>query len=127
MVPKANSMEEMKSPEFAEKMKNGPVMIVTVRPNGKWAMGMPLFLWFVYSLLVGLFAAYITSHALPVGAHYLAVFRFIGATSFMGYALAYMPISIWYGRKWSSTIKMMFDGLIYALLTAGIFGWLWPR
>jgi len=25
------------------------------------------------------------------------------------------------------TIKEMIDGLVYALLTAGTFGWLWPR
>jgi hypothetical protein len=25
------------------------------------------------------------------------------------------------------TIKEVIDGLIYALLTAGTFGWLWPR
>jgi hypothetical protein len=25
------------------------------------------------------------------------------------------------------TIKETVDGLIYALLTAGAFGWLWPR
>jgi hypothetical protein len=25
------------------------------------------------------------------------------------------------------TIKEVFDGLIFALLTAGTFGWLWPR
>lgn len=34
--------------------------------------------------------------------------------------------SIWYSRKWSSTLKSMFDGLVYGLLTAGVFGWLWP-
>ena len=127
MMPRASSSQEMKSTEFKDKINKGPVMIVTVRPNGQWQMGMPLLLWFVYSLVVGFFAAYIASHALPVGAHYLAVFRFIGASAFMGYAFAYMPMSIWYGRAWSSTIKMIFDGLIYALLSAGVFGWLWPR
>jgi hypothetical protein len=29
--------------------------------------------------------------------------------------------------KWSATLKNMFDGLLYALVTAGTFGWLWPR
>ena len=90
-------------------------------------MGLPLILWFLYSVVVGFFAAYIASRALPIGAHYLQVFRFIGASAFMGYSFAYAPMSIWYGRAWSSTIKMIMDGLIYALLTAGVFGWLWPR
>jgi hypothetical protein len=34
--------------------------------------------------------------------------------------------SIWYHRAWSSTIKSVVDGFVYALLTAGVFGWLWP-
>ena len=57
---------------------------------------------------------------------YLAVFRFAGCAAFLGYAMALLQNSIWYKRKWSATLKSMFDGLIYALLTAGTFGWLWP-
>ena len=26
-----------------------------------------------------------------------------------------------------TTIKNTFDGLVYGLLTGGVFGWLWPR
>jgi hypothetical protein len=59
--------------------------------------------------------------ALAPGAHYLSVFRFVG------YALALWQNSIWYKRAWSTTLKSTFDGLVYALLTAGTFGWLWPR
>jgi hypothetical protein len=31
------------------------------------------------------------------------------------------------GKPWSSTFLYMFDGLIYAALTAGSFAWLWPK
>ena len=127
MAPLASSMEDMKSPEFAEKMKKGPVVIVTVKPNGMWKMGPTLFLWFLYSVVVGFFAAYIASRALPNGADYLQVFRFIGASAFMGYSFALWQFSIWYGRSWNTTIKATIDGLLYALFTAGVFGWLWPR
>jgi len=127
MAPLASSMEDMKSTEFAEKMKKGPVVIVTVKPNGMWKMGPTMFLWFLYSVVVGFFAAYIAGRALHVGAHYLEVFRFVGATAFMGYSFALWQFSIWYGRSWSTTIKATIDGLLYALLTAGVFGWLWPR
>jgi len=34
---------------------------------------------------------------------------------------------IWKGQTWSVTFKEVVDGLVYALLTAGTFGWLWPR
>ena len=127
MVPRAMSREDMRSPEFAEKMKKGPNMILTVIPNGPWPMGKSLVLWFVYSAVVGLFAAYVAGRALPVGAEYLHVFRFAGVTAFVGYSVALWQMSIWYRRAWSTTIKATVDGLIYALLTAGTFGWLWPR
>ena len=57
----------------------------------------------------------------------MAPVTIVGTTAFMGYSLALLPESIWYKRRWSRTFKSMFDGLIYALLTAGVFGWLWPR
>ena len=68
-------------------------------------------------------------HTPPLGpgANYLDAFRFAGATAFIGYTLALWQMSIWYRRAWSMTIKSTFDGLIYSLLTAGAFGWLWPR
>jgi hypothetical protein len=127
MVPRSTSTEEMSSPAFIEKMKKGPVMLLTIMPNGVTSMGRNLTLWFFYSLVVGVFAAYVAGRALPVGSHYLRVFRFAGVTAFTGYTLALFQMSIWYRRAWSLTIKATIDGLIYALLTAGTFGWLWPR
>ena len=127
MVPNASSSEELKSEEFREKMNKGPVVIATVRPNGKWQMGPTLFLWFVYSVIIGIFAGYIAGRALPAGAQYLQVFRFVGASAFMGYTMGLWQMSIWYGRKWNVTIKTTIDGLIYSLFTAGVFGWLWPK
>ncbi len=127
MMPRCNSSQEMKSPEFAERLKKGPVMVATVMPSGVWSMGPALIQWFVYCLVVGLFAAYIASRALPVGAHYLQVFRFVGTAAFMGYAFAYWQNSIWYRRSWWVTFKVTVDGLIYGLITAGMFGWLWPK
>src|SRR5215472_12939756 len=49
MIPRAQSMQDMKSPEFMAKMNDGPVMVVTVMPNGPWTMGKNLTQWFVYS------------------------------------------------------------------------------
>ncbi len=127
MIPRPSSTQEMRSPEFVEKMKKGPVMVLTVMPNGPTPMGKNLVLWFLYSAVVGLFAAYVAGRALPIGATYLRVFRFAGVTAFVGYSVALWQMSIWYRRAWSTTIKATVDGLIYALLTAGTFGWLWPR
>jgi hypothetical protein len=127
LVPCAGSMKEVSSPAFVEKTTKGPVAVMTVRPSGPPTMAAALVMWFVYCVVVGIFAAYITGRALGPGVHYLSVFRFAGCTAFIGYALAYWQNTIWYGRDWRTTLKVTIDGLIYGLLTAGTFGWLWPR
>ena len=124
--PRAESMKDMNSPEFIEKMKKGPVGMITMMENGPPAMGKQLLLWFIYSIIVGIFAGYIAGIELAPGTHYLLVFRITGSVAFVGYSLALLQNSIWYKRNWAATLKSMFDGLIYALFTAGIFGWLWP-
>lgn len=127
IVPRPSTRQEVSSPEYAEKVKQGPVLVVTVMPNGPMNIGQSMVLWFVYILVVGLFAAYIASRAVPPGAAYLQVFRFSGATAFVGYSLALWQISIWYRRSWSTSFKATVDGLIYAVLTGITFGWLWPH
>lgn len=127
MIPRPQTRAELRAPEFAEKMKAGPVLVMTVLPTGQMSMARNLVGWFIYNVIVSIFSAYIAGRALGPGATYLEVFRFAGATAFIGYAVALWQMSIWYGRAWSLTIKSTIDGLIYALLTAGTFGWLWPR
>jgi hypothetical protein len=125
-MPYTTDNKERNSQEFKDKCNKGPAAVMTIYAHADMTMGSSLVLWFLYSLIVGFFAAYIAGHALAPGAHYLAVFRFAGATAFAGYSLALMQQSIWYKKSWGSTLKSMFDGLIYALLTGGVFGWLWP-
>ncbi|HET8797089.1 MAG TPA: hypothetical protein VFO89_05365 [Thermoanaerobaculia bacterium] len=127
MVPRASTTAEMRTPEFDQKMKDGPVVVMTIIPPGPMAMGRSLALWFVYQIIISLFAGYIASRALGTGADYLDVFRFAGTTAFLGYAAALWQMTIWYRRSLGTTIRSTIDGLIYALLTAGVFGWLWPR
>jgi hypothetical protein len=85
-----------------------------------------LAVWFVYLLVVGVFAAYVAGLALGAGADYLAVFRLTGTVAFAGYALALWQNWIWYSRSLGYTVRTTIDGLVYALLTGGVFGWLWP-
>lgn len=127
IVPRASSSKDMCKPEFIEKLKQGPVLMLTVWPNQPFSMGKSLVLWFIYCVIVGIFSAYIAGRALTPGTEYLSVFRFAGATAFFCYAVALWQNSIWYKRSLSVTFKLTFDGLIYALFTAGTFGWLWPR
>jgi hypothetical protein len=125
--PKADSMADMKSPAFIEKMKAGPVAFMTVRPGWNFNMGGTLFQWFLYSLAVSLIAGYIAGVAFAPGTEYLRIMQVAGCVAFVGYSMAQMHESIWWGRRWSWTVRNMLDGLLYGLLTGGTFGWLWPR
>jgi hypothetical protein len=125
-IPYASSMKEMGDPEYEAKMREGPVALITIRDARSAAIAPSLVAWFVFALAVSVVAAYVTGRALGPGADYTAVFRFSGTAAFIAYALGHWSESIWYGRPWSTTLKNTIDGVIYALVTAGAFGWLWP-
>jgi len=124
--PHASSMKEMGTPEMVAKLNQGPVGFMTILPNGPMMLPKHLIFWFVYSLLISVFVAYLASVALNPGAPYLSVFRMAGTIAVLGYAIGEIPNSIWRGRSWSSTLKHVFDGVVYGLATAGTFAWLWP-
>jgi hypothetical protein len=126
VIPYAGNHKNAKSPEFKAKLDKGPVWFMTVFPTGQLKMGASLVQWFVYCIIVGIFAAYITGHSLYAGAHYLPVFRYAASTAFIGYGLALAQNSIWYKRSWKITFLQLFDALIYGLVTGGVFGWLYP-
>ncbi len=127
VVPRPQSREAMHSEEFQAKAKRGPCLFMTVlSPGNPAAMGKQFVQWFVYCVVVGLFAGYVASLALGPSAEYMAVFKVASTAAFMGYALAHAQDAIWMSQGWPATIRSMFDGLVYALLTGGAFGWLWP-
>jgi hypothetical protein len=124
--PWAGSMAEMKDPAYLKKLE-GPVGILTVRPSGPIDMGKFLGSWAVYVLVMGVFVAYLAGRTLAPGTHDLAVFRVAGTAAFLGYSGAQVPAAIWWGKPWGNALREIVDGLVYALLTAFAFGWLWPR
>jgi hypothetical protein len=121
------SMKEMKEPAAQEKFKRGPVGVLTITPSGAPSMGKALGQWFLYCIVVSIFAAYLTGRTLVQGTEYLEVFRVAGCSAFLAYSVALAQNAIWRGQTWGVTFKHVLDGLIYGLLTAGTFGWLWPR
>lgn len=124
-VPHAATPAVMNSPEYREKLAAGTSALITVLPRGGAAMGRTLAIWFVYTLVVSVAAAYVTGRALDPSAEYLQVFRFATTTAFVAYAFGGWQESIWFGRPWTTTLKATFDALVYAGLTGGVFGWLW--
>ena len=126
MVPRPGDRADMRSAAFDEKMNRGPNLILTVIKNGPRSMVQYFVGWFVYILVVTIFAAYMGGCLAGAGDRHSAIHG-VGLTAFIGYALALWQMSIWYHRKWSTTIKANLDGLIYAVVTFLIFAALWPK
>ncbi|MGD9791264.1 MAG: hypothetical protein AB7Q00_09495 [Phycisphaerales bacterium] len=119
--------KDWKDPANQAKLKAGPWAMLTVQA-GQPNMGKNLGLWFIHLLIVGILVAYVTSHAgLVSGSDYLKVFRVAGTAALLAHAGGALPACIWMGAPWSHLPGKLIDGVVYALLTAGAFGWLWPH
>jgi len=108
------------------RVKEGPWATITVMP-GIPNMGKLLGAWFFHLVVVTIFIAYVGSVTLVAGADYLKVFQVIGGAALLAHAGYALPMAIWHGMPWSQLPGRLFDGVVYALLTAGTFGWLWPE
>ena len=126
-MPYCPDMKDMAKPEMQQKYVEGPIAMVVLRPNGPPKMGPPLAQWFVLSLLVAVVAGYLASRTVPAGASFLAVARVVSLVTFVAYATGGLSSAIWFGRPWKSALKDVLDAFIYGLVTACVFGWLWPR
>jgi len=127
MMPRPRSMADMKSPEFIERVKRGPKVLMTVMRNDVPGMGRSLTGWAIFIFVVTLLGAHTASTILPPAARAHAIFHTVGLFCLAAYAFALWPLSIWYGRGWGITIKSTVDGLIYAIATGLVFMWLWPK
>ena len=125
--PFSNSVDEMKTPQWDEKMKQGPVGIMSISPSAPINMGKMFGQWFIYSLFIAVLAAYITGSTHGLGAPFLEVFRVSGILTFCCYVVALWQNWIWWGQGTRFTVTNSLDGIIYALITGATFGWLWPH
>lgn len=115
------------SAEDKAAMEKRPMALLLVRNPAQFSFVKAFVQYVAFAIVVGVFVAYITSHACGRGTPYLQVFRFAGTVGFLPYGFRGVMDSIWYGKPWRVTLKELIDGLIYGLLTGGVFGWLWPR
>jgi hypothetical protein len=115
------------TPEQRAEMHRGPSALMLVRNPAPFNLGKTMTLWFLYIVVISIFVGYVTGLARPLGTRYIEVFRVAGAAAVLAYAFRSITDAIWYGKPWKIVIKEMIDGTIYSLLTAGAFGWLWPR
>ena len=127
-VPFMSDPKLREDPAMKERIAKGPNGYLTVIPTGMPAMGPMMAKSLAYNLVVTTLVAYVAWHALQGSVpDYLSVFRIVGTTAMMSYILAMVPESIWFGRPWRTLGMQAIDGIAYGLVTAGIFGWLWPK
>lgn len=126
VIPYCSSPKAMGTPEMIEKYKQGPVAMLTVWPSRPPAMNKQLGQWFVFCVVISIFAAYLTGRTMAPGSEYMSVFRVSSTVAFLGYAGCEAVNAIWKGEPWGVTIKNIIDGFIYALLTAGAISGFWP-
>jgi hypothetical protein len=125
-IPHLVSREELNQPEVVKKFEEGPTGFLTIAPRGVPSMGKGMALSFVYNLVISLFVAYVASRTLTADISSLGVFRVTGTVAWLAYGWAVIPDAVWFGKPWGAVGKHLGDALIYSLITAGIFGWLWP-
>lgn len=126
VIPHCKDHSQMNSPEMLAKFEQGPNGVLYVRPAGAVKLGPFLGKWIAYTLLIGFAVGYLARATLLPGAPGMQVFRLVGTAAWLAYAWQGPADSIWKGKPWAVTGKEMFDGLIYALLTAATFAWMWP-
>ena len=125
-IPHIAAPSDLEDAEVVRKFEEGPVGFFTAVPTGVPTMGSKIMLSIVFYLVITVFVAYLAGRTLDAGADYLAVFRITGTVAWLAYGTATVPDAIWFGRPWSQIVKGLLDALVYGLLTAGFFGWLWP-
>ena len=123
MLPYSTSRKGMKWPSAGMDMEfAGEWRITRLAPNHFTSS--LLVKWFIASLAVSVICAYVAQFALAADADYLLIFRLTSVVAFCAYSFAYIHKYIWDGASCKVTTKYVIDGLIYALLTGGTFGWL---
>ncbi len=124
IYPGTMKPEERTDKEAQKRYQAGMGFVIVREPQ--FAMGKQLVSSALYYLVINILVAYLAVSTLPAGAPYLSVFRVAGTAAVLGHAGAIAPNAIWWGNSWSSTIKNIVDGVVYGLLIAGVFAWLWP-
>jgi hypothetical protein len=125
-IPFCTDMSKMGEPEMQAKFTQGPVAFVTVFPSGMPNMGKLVGQQMLYFIAGSVLIAWCATLALAPGVPYMKVFCFVAPVAFLAFGWAVVPFSIWYGHRWTTTAKYLLDALIYALVVAGSFAWLWP-
>ncbi len=127
VVPGCKDMKDMANEEMQKKFIEGPIAFMTIRKNGPPAMGPCLTQWFIYSIVVAAVTGCLAAGAVGFGAaNGHAAGHVVGMASFLAYVGGSVQMGIWMGKPWGSVLKDALDGLIYGIISAVVFTYMWP-
>jgi hypothetical protein len=122
MFPYACKPEDWKNEEFKRRMETGPNGTLTIWKSPP-SMGVNMACTLAFFTIANFVIAYLAGMALPPGADFMTVLRFVGTAGILTYGTANILNGIWFGRKMVADIV---DGIAYGLITGLIFAALWP-
>lgn len=125
-IPRCTDMKAMRDEAMVKKYVDGPVGLLTVVNSGPPRMGGMLIRWFLYNLAIALIAAAIALQVYGVPGNAHAAAHLVGLVTFLTYAGGSVQQGIWMGKPWASVFKDLLDALIYGVVSALAFWWLWP-
>jgi hypothetical protein len=118
---------QMKDPEFKKKWESGPIGVLNV--SGKVSMGKNMLATFLVYLIVSIFIGYLGWAVFQHDTALLSksrVFQVMGTAGVLAYSFSFIPGGIWFGQSGRSMLMGVIDGVVFGLITGGIFALLWP-
>ncbi|HZW07400.1 MAG TPA: hypothetical protein VFF65_09765 [Phycisphaerales bacterium] len=98
-----------------------------LRVWGEMNMGVNMLLTFVFYLVTSAVIGYLAWATLPQGAPFAKVFQVIATAGILAYCFASFPGDLWFQKKRRAMAMDWIDGIVFGLITAAVFAWLWPR
>jgi hypothetical protein len=126
VIPHCGDMKRMREEPMQQKFREGPVGFLTLVPNGAPRMGKALGLWFLLNLAIAAIAGGLAVRYVGLAGDGHAAGHLAGLLSLLAYGVGSLQAGIWMGKRPASIAKDLLDALIYALVTAFAFAWLWP-
>ena len=118
--------KDLKSDAFQARWKSGPWGMLTIA-GGPPNFGMNLLKTFISYLVITAMVGYLAGIGLAPGTEYMEVFRVVGTAAILGFCMGSFAGDFFLGKPTRFIITSFIDGVIFALITAGIFATMWPE
>jgi len=126
VFPHCMDMKEMQSDAMMKKYNEGPIGLLTLRPNGRPSMGPALIMWFLFTLFIAAAMALLAVKSIGIDAHPHNAAHLIGVASLLAYGAGSIQAGIWMGKPWGSVAKDLLDSFIYGCISAATLLYFWP-